>query len=139
MANILVADDKAVARRAILSVLNDEFATGMTYLEAENGSEAVEKAKAFHPEVVILELVMIGNGLKAAQEIAKNCPETKLLATSVYDAKPLFGRLKQAGVRGFVPKSSLGVELGPAVEVLLRGKTFFGLPCSLSVVAAAAV
>ena len=138
MPNIVLADDKAVARRTILSILKEEFPAGMTYTEADDGTAAVEKAEALHADLVIMDLVMPGlNGLKAAQELAKTCPETKVLVISMYDPKPLYDKLKEAGVRGFVSKSSAGVALVPAIEALLSGKTFFGLPCSFSAVAAA--
>jgi DNA-binding NarL/FixJ family response regulator len=131
MANVLLADDKAVARRALLSILNDQLPSGITYTEVTDGIEAVEKARELQPDVVILDLVMPRlSGLKAAEQILRTCPGTNILAVSDYDPKPLYGKLRQAGVRGFVPKCSAGFELVPAVESLLCGKTFFGLPSS---------
>ena len=131
MANVLVADDKPAARRALRSILNDQLPSDNTYTEAEDGMEAVEKARELHPDVVVLDLVMPRmSGLKAAEQIAKDCPDTKVLVTSMYDPKPLYSRLKEAGVRGFVPKASAGFELVAAVESVLGGKTFFGLPSS---------
>lgn len=139
MAHVLVVDDKAVARRALLSVFNDQFPSGITYTEAVDGVEAVEKARELHPDLVILDLVMPRlSGLKAAEEITRTCPGINVLAVSDYDPKPLYGKLRQAGIRGFVPKCSAGFELIPAVESLLCGKTFFGLPSSFPVVEAAA-
>jgi len=126
MPNLLLADDKAVARRTMHSILADQLPSGMTYTEAENGLEAVEKAQVLHPDIVLLDLVMPQlNGLKAAQQIAEKCPETKVLVISMYDPGPLYDDLIKAGVRGFVPKSSLAVELVPAIEAVLDGKTFF--------------
>jgi DNA-binding NarL/FixJ family response regulator len=131
MPKLLLADDKALARNTLRSILKDEFNGALTYTEAENGEEAVEKAQALRPDVVLLDLVMPRlNGLKAAQQIAETCPETKVLVLSIYDPKPLYDKLKEAGVRGFVPKASAGLELIPAIESLLGGKTFFGLPAS---------
>ncbi len=134
MATVLVVDDKAVARQALLSIFNDQFPQGITYTEAADGAEAVEKARELRPDIVILDLVMPRlSGLKAAEEITRACPGTNVLAVSNYDPKPLYSRLRQAGVRGFVPKSSAGFALIPAVESLLCGKTFFGLPSSFPV------
>jgi DNA-binding NarL/FixJ family response regulator len=131
MPHLLLVDDKAVARRTLRSILTDEFDGGLTCTEAEDGAEAVEKAQALHPDVVLLDLVMPRlNGLKAAQQIVETCPETKILVFSMYDPKPLYDKLRQAGVRAFVPKSSAGLELVPAIETLLDGKTFYGLPAS---------
>ncbi|HEX5423637.1 MAG TPA: response regulator transcription factor [Candidatus Acidoferrales bacterium] len=138
MASVLIADDKAVARRALLSIFEDQFPQGVTCTEALDGVDAVEKARELHPDVVILDLVMPRlSGLKAAQEIMRVSPGTSVLAVSNYDPKPLYGSLRQAGVRGFVPKCSAGFELIPAVESILRGKTFFGLPSSFPVADAA--
>lgn len=129
MPSLLLADDKAVARRALLSIIAEVFPEEVTYSEAEDGVEAVEKAIATHPDVVLLDLVMPRlNGLKAAQQITKACPNTKVLVTSLYDPAPIYDQLREAGVSGFVPKSSAGLELAAAIESLLGGKTFFGLP-----------
>lgn len=134
MASVLVADDKAVARQALLSIFNDQFPKETTYTEASDGVEAVEKVRQLRPDLVVLDLVMPRlSGLKAAQEIIRVSPRTTVLAVSNYDPKPLYGKLRQMGVRGFVPKCSAGFELIPAVESLLRGKTFFGLPSSFPV------
>ncbi|MGH9735855.1 MAG: response regulator [Candidatus Acidiferrales bacterium] len=134
MASVLVADDKAVARRALLSVFDEQSSKGIIFTEASDGVEAVEKARELQPDVVILDLVMPRlSGLKAAEEIMRVSPRTSVLAVSNYDPKPLYGKLREAGVRGFVPKCSAGFELIPAVESLLRGKTFFGLPSSFPV------
>jgi two-component system response regulator NreC len=129
MTNLLLADDKAVARRSLLSILRDELPGEVTYIEAEDGTEAVEKSQAFRPDVAILDLVMPRqNGLKAAQRIVETCPGTKVLVVSMYDSRPLYDKLKEAGVRGFVPKSSVAAELIPAIQAVLDGKTFFGDP-----------
>jgi DNA-binding NarL/FixJ family response regulator len=131
MPNLLLADDKAVTRKALLSILTNEFPPEVTYTEAEDGVDAVEKAQALQPDVAVLDLVMPRlNGLKAAEEIARTCPETKVLVISMYDPTPLYKKLREAGVSGFVPKSAAALELVAAIESLLLGKTFFGLPGS---------
>jgi DNA-binding NarL/FixJ family response regulator len=131
MPNLLLADDKAVARQALRSILKEELPSDMTCTEAEDGMDAVEKAEALRPDVAVLDLVMPRlNGLKAAEKIARSCPKTKVLVVSMYDPKPIYDKLKEAGVSGFVPKASAGLELVPAIESLLGGKTFFGLPSS---------
>jgi DNA-binding NarL/FixJ family response regulator len=125
--SLLLADDNAVARRLIRSLLATQF-EGDLCAEAADGVEAVEKAKAAHPDVAILDIVMPRlNGVEAARQIAQSSPETAVLVISLYDPRPILRRLVEAGARGFVSKSSLDLELIPAIEALLAGKTYFGL------------
>jgi DNA-binding NarL/FixJ family response regulator len=94
--------------------------------EASSGAEAVEQAKALRPDVVILDLAMGGlNGAAAAEQIGYESPNTIVLTTSLYDARPLLPRLQSIGVRGFIPKSRLGTDLIPAIEATQKGKTWF--------------
>jgi two-component system, NarL family, response regulator NreC len=123
--SLLFADDNALARRIIRSLLADAF-QGSVCAEAADGAEAVEKAKAMCPRVVILDIVMPKlNGLEAAEEILSSCPGTVVLAISSYDPKPISPRMASAGVRGFIPKSMMATELVPAIEALLEGRTYF--------------
>jgi DNA-binding NarL/FixJ family response regulator len=98
----------------------------MICAEAADGAEAVELARALRPDVVILDLAMGGlNGAAAAEQIGYESPNTIVLTTSLYDARPLLSRLQSIGVRGFIPKSRLGIDLVPAIEATRKGKTWF--------------
>ena len=124
--SILVADDSAVARRAIRNLLTHSFGDGVTYAEASNGLEALNKATISKPDVVILDISMPGlNGLEAASRITEHWPKTPVLAISNYDVEAIAPRFRQCGIRGFVPKVSIGFELIPAIQALLEGKTHF--------------
>jgi DNA-binding NarL/FixJ family response regulator len=65
------------------------------------------------------------NGAEAAEQIGYESPNTIVIATSLYDARPLLSRLQSIGVRGFIPKSRLGTDLIPAIEATQKGKTWF--------------
>ncbi len=129
---LLLADDNALTRR----VLRDLLATRNDWqvcAEAADGEEAVEKAKASHPDLAILDIAMPRmNGVKAAHEIVESCPETVVLTISAYDPTAIFHHLTMAGVRGFVSKSRMASDLIPAIEALLDGKTYFESPPSVA-------
>jgi DNA-binding NarL/FixJ family response regulator len=65
------------------------------------------------------------NGVAAAEEIGYESPSTILQTTSLYDAQPIVPRLQDAGVSGFVSKSRIGVDLIPAIDAVLKGRTWF--------------
>jgi two-component system, NarL family, nitrate/nitrite response regulator NarL len=124
---LLLVDDKPLARRTLLTILASSFDREMTYAEASDGLEAVEKAQAIRPDVVLIDLVMPRmNGLNAARQIAALCPEASIVMISMYDVTPFLKQIKDAGVRGFVPKSAMAAQLAPAVRAVLHGDTFFG-------------
>ena len=122
---ILVADDHSVSRRAMRSLLV-EREDWEVCSEAANGAEAVEQANALHPDVALLDLAMGKlNGADAAHQISLVSPSTIILTTSLYDPTPVLPRLQRNGVRGFIPKSRLGIDLIPAIEATLKGQTWF--------------
>jgi DNA-binding NarL/FixJ family response regulator len=129
---LLLADDNALTR----GLVRDLLATRVDWeicAEAADGDEAVEKAKASHPDLAILDIAMPRlNGIAAASRIVEDCPETVVLTISAYDPTAIVHRLMQAGVRGFVPKSCMSSDLIPAIEALLEGKTYFGCQSSVA-------
>ena len=123
---VLVADDHFVGRRALRAFITAQRPDWMICGEASSGVEAVEQTKALRPDVVILDLAMGGlNGAEAAEQIGYESPNTIVLTTSLYDARPHLPRLQSIGVRGFIPKSRLGIDLVPAIEATRKGKTWF--------------
>ena len=124
--SILLADDSAVARRAIRNLVSETLGDAVAFDEVASGVEALDKAIVSQPDVVILDLVMPGmKGFQAAREIGRHCPNTAVLSISNHNVEPILPRIRDAGIRGFVPKSSMASELIPAIEALLDGKTYF--------------
>jgi DNA-binding NarL/FixJ family response regulator len=122
---ILVADDHASVRRS-MRMLITQREDWRVCGEAEDGVDAVEKARTLQPDVVLLDIAMAGlNGLDAAEEIRAKCPGAVVLTTSMYDAGPLLRRLHMIGVKGFIPKSSLSTDLLPAIDAALAGNSWY--------------
>lgn len=122
---ILVADDHEAARvqiRILLSVKPEWTICA----EAADGQEAVDIARKACPDPAILDIQMPRlNGIEAAREILRYCPNTIILSDSLHDVELVSRELKEAGVRGFVQKVRIGTDLIPTVEAVLNGKTCF--------------
>jgi DNA-binding NarL/FixJ family response regulator len=122
---ILVADDHGNVRRCLRTLITQRH-DWQVCAEAADGLDAVEKTKSMSPDVVVLDLVMARlNGVEAAEEIRARCPAAIVLATSMYDAQPLFPRLQIIGVKGFIPKNHLSTDLLPAIDAALEGRSWF--------------
>jgi DNA-binding NarL/FixJ family response regulator len=122
---ILVADDHEVVRHGIRSVL-DSHPGWEVCGEATNGREAVDKALALKPDVIVLDIGMpVLNGLDATRQILKNHETAKVLILTVYETEQVVRDVLEAGARGYLLKSDAGRDLIAAVEALQRNKTFF--------------
>ncbi len=122
---ILIADDHEVVRKGLRSLLETE--PGLEVVgEASNGREAVEKATATKPDVVVLDIGMPElNGLEATRRIVKAAPRTEVLILTVYETEEVIREVLRAGARGYVLKSDAGRLLLSAIESVSAHKPFF--------------
>jgi DNA-binding NarL/FixJ family response regulator len=122
---ILIADDHAVVRRGLRALLETQPHWKIV-AEASNGREAVEKAAALSPQVVILDIGMPRlNGLDAAAMIFKANPKTRILMLTMHAAESLIQQTLRTGASGYVLKSDAERDLINAVEAILHNKMFF--------------
>jgi len=123
--SILIADDHAVVRRGLRALLETQ-PNWKVAGEACNGREAVEKAAALSPQVVVLDIGMPKlNGLDAAALIFKANPKVRILMLTMHAAEALIQQTLKAGASGYVLKSDAERDLVTAVDALLHNKMFF--------------
>ena len=76
---ILIVDDNAYIRHALCDLFKRE-ADFEICGEAENGKEAIAKARELHPDLIVLDLSMpVMNGLDAARELKRLMPTVLLI------------------------------------------------------------
>jgi PAS domain S-box-containing protein len=128
---ILIADDHEMLRQGIRSMLEKESAWEICG-EAVNGQEAVEKAIALSPDLVILDINMpVLNGLVAVRQILCSRPQTKILIFTVHDSDQTLKEIQAAGAHGYLSKSNASDDLLRVAKELLEIK-----PTSRAAVAA---
>jgi DNA-binding NarL/FixJ family response regulator len=94
---------------------------------AADGLEAIQKARALQPDIVIMDIWMPKlNGLAATREICRVVPIARvLIATNEADPSVVQAALA-AGACGYVLKRMVPLDLLQAVEAVARGKLFIG-------------
>ena len=122
---LLVADDHELVRRGMRAIIEAQPGWSVA-AEANDGRQAVEKAKEVKPEVALLDIGMpVLNGLEAARQIAKTEERTKILIVTVHESDPLVRDVLDVGARGYVLKSDAGRDLVAAVNAVRNNKTYF--------------
>jgi DNA-binding NarL/FixJ family response regulator len=113
---VLVADDHHVVREGIRIVLEADPELEIVG-EARDGAEALRLARALHPDVVVLDLVMPGSGgLAAIGPMRTELPETEILVlTSAQDSASVVAAIR-SGAIGYLTKDTGAEELRGAVR-----------------------
>jgi len=93
--------------------------------EAQNGIDAVERAEALQPDLILLDIGLPGlNGIEAAHRIRRLVPDARILFLTQETAAEIVAEAFDLGAWGYVIKAQAGKELLLAVEAILSGKKF---------------
>jgi DNA-binding NarL/FixJ family response regulator len=121
---ILIVDDHTVVREGLCAVL--KLQKDMEIIgEAVNGKDALEKADALLPDVILMDIVMPEmNGLEAAKHICKKDPNVKILMLTQYDDEENILTAEQVGAYGFIPKRAATSLLIDGIRTVYAGQHF---------------
>jgi NarL family two-component system response regulator LiaR len=99
----IIADDDAFARRMIKDAL--QRAGIVVVAEAHDGREAVELARYYRPDVLLMDVVMPGmDGIAATRAIIKEVPDQRIVILTSSDQEELGILGLRAGAMGFLSK-----------------------------------
>ena len=122
---VLIADDHTIVREALRLIL-DNAGDVEVVGEAVNGREAVEKAKALQPSVIIMDLGMpLLNGVEAIRQVRRDVPKTRVLVLSTYSEDHFIEDVMEAGATSYLVKQTASNYLLQAIRETTRGNAFF--------------
>ncbi len=103
MHRVLVVDDALFMRQIIKDIVVD---LGFVVCgEAENGLEAVEKANALDPDIIIMDITMpVMNGLEALKKIRECGVASKIIMCSAMHQKEIVMEVLKSGADDYVIK-----------------------------------
>jgi CheY-like chemotaxis protein len=118
---ILVCDNEPVLR----ALVRDALATGdYDIVEARDGVESVEVARACEPDLIVLDMMMPGRtGLEVLQELRAEArfAETPVIMLTARAQAADRDAAVDAGASHFLPKPFSPLALASLVEELLNG------------------
>lgn len=130
MIRVLVADDHPLVRRGIRAMLDDEPDL-VVVGEAENGSEAVERAAADAPDVVLMDLRMpVLGGADATARILADARArhavVRVLVLTTFESDADVLAAIESGASGYLLKAAPHEEVVAGVRAVARGRTVLG-------------
>jgi DNA-binding NarL/FixJ family response regulator len=121
MIRILAVDDHALLRKGLAAVVNAEPDMKLV-AEASNGEDAIEKFRAHHPDVVLMDLQMPGlNGIEATIRIVSEFPDARIIVLTTYHGDVQVLRALQAGARAYLLKGH-DRELVGTIHAVYEGR-----------------
>jgi two-component system, NarL family, response regulator DesR len=122
MTTVVLADDEALLRKALASLLPLEGE--ITVLaEAEDGGAAVRATLRHEPDVLVIDLEMPSvDGLDAVAEIRRVRPEQVILMLTRHARPGVLRKALKLGVQGFVSKSAEPAHIVSVIKTLHAGK-----------------
>jgi DNA-binding NarL/FixJ family response regulator len=118
---VIIADDHALFRRGLEMVLEKEPDIEVVG-EAHDGEQAVERAQALMPDVMLMDVRMPrGSGIEATQKIKELLPHVKILMLTHSDEEADLYESIKAGASGYLLKEVSTEEVADAVRSVWQG------------------
>ncbi len=119
---IIIADDHSVVRQGLRMFLGLDPELEVVG-EAVNGAEAVQKAEALQPDVVLMDLIMpVMSGLEATAEIRRRGLATQVIVVTSVIEEAAVTAVIRAGAIGYLLKDTEADELRRAIKAAAAGR-----------------
>lgn len=127
---ILLAEDNLLTRLGTTTLLQTE-PDFLVVAAADDGEQAVELYRSYHPDVAIVDLKMPRlDGVRAIAAIRAEDPEARILILTHYQGEEDIFQALKAGALGYVSKEIRGEQLVEAIRAVAKGRRY--LPAELA-------
>ena len=118
---VLIVDDNRYIRHALCEQFQRESDFAVCG-EAENGKEAIARARELHPDLIVLDLSMpVMNGLDAARELKRLMPDVPIIMFTSYCDSSTEQQIRLVGISEVVSKSQpAAILVGKARSLLYQ-------------------
>lgn len=105
MNKVMIVDDEPLTRYALRKIISQHIDGLEVIAEAENGKEAIEKAKTCLPELIFMDIKMPGlNGIEASEKLLTDLPHLHIIILTAYDHFDYIQKALEIGIEGYLLK-----------------------------------
>jgi DNA-binding NarL/FixJ family response regulator len=120
---VLIADDHRVVREGLSAILRTKENIDVVG-EAQDGQEAVEKARSLVPDVILMDVSMPRmGGVEATRVIKRELPHIGIVALTMYEEQQYIFDLVRAGATGYLLKDTDSSQIVKAIQSIYRGES----------------
>jgi DNA-binding NarL/FixJ family response regulator len=120
---VLIADDHRVVREGLCAILKTKEDIEVVG-DAQDGQEAVEKARALLPDVILMDVSMPRmTGVEATRVIKREFPHIGIVALTMYEEQQYIFDLVRAGATGYLLKDTDSAQILAAIRAIYRGES----------------
>ena len=117
MFKALIVEDSTHFRQLLKEILIARFPS-MDIKEAQDGNEAMETVKIFHPDLIFMDIQLPGEtGLELTQIIKRDFPQTNIIILTNYDLPEYREAASKFGANHFLSK---GVTTGDQISTIVE-------------------
>lgn len=121
---VLIADDHAIVREGLKQIIGDDDKLSVVD-EAENGQQAIQKARAGGIDVLLLDISLPDkNGIEVLKLLKKELPSLAVLMLTMHREDQYAIRAMKAGASGYLNKQSAPAELVTALREVASGRKY---------------
>jgi len=120
---VLVTDDQELIRRGLTMMLEMEDDIDIVG-QASDGTQAVELAERYQPDVVLMDLKMPRmNGIEATRAITQALPKTRVVILTTYDSEDMVFDAIRAGAQAYLLKESSEADVLHVIHLVHAGES----------------
>jgi EAL domain-containing protein (putative c-di-GMP-specific phosphodiesterase class I)/FixJ family two-component response regulator len=120
---VLIADDEPALRGALAELLHHEDRFELVGI-ASDADEAIAMAESVRPDVALVDVKMpAGGGPRAAREIGRISPDTRVIALSAFEDRPTVLEMLRSGAVGYLVKGTPAEDILASISRVADGGT----------------
>lgn len=121
---IVIIDDHQLFREGVKKILDFEESFEVV-AEGDDGTEAVDLVKTYHPDVIIMDINMPNvNGVEATKNLIEKFPDAKVIILSIHDDENYVTHALKTGASGYLLKEMDADALIDAVRIVADGGSY---------------
>jgi len=122
--NLLLVDDHELVRSGLKLVFEADVRVENVNV-ASSGEECVSYVREQRPDLIFMDIGLPGiDGFSTALRLLQLDEDLRIILLTGLEQRPLSRIVLQAGICGYMTKSSAPVEIGRAIDTVFKGGTY---------------